>query len=383
MGYPKVTYKEEGMREGMQIEDASIPIEDKVRLLDALSDTGLKHIIVGSFVSPRYTPQMAEIDEVVTRFTPRPGVRYTALALNERGRERARKHSPPLSMGPDDTGRSSTNCHLCDVFVRRNSNRSQAQEIAGWAPTIAEAAKDGVTEAGIGLSAAWGSNFVGGFTLDDRMEMLTRQHTLWDDAGISVTGVSLGDPMSWNMPHEVAAQLDAIKQRWPSVRDFTLHLHNARGMAIVSAYAALQALDEDDTLHLDGTIGGIGGCPYCGNGRTTGQMPTEDIINMLEEMGIETGVDLDRLIDCVWILEEMLGRSTMGHVSKAGPRPRSREGWYDPNAPFIETFEEARHFKLGPGAYEGGIYPWREPIRSEQRPETLGITELPANAVRT
>ncbi len=383
MGYAKVTYKEEGMREGMQIEDASIPIDDKVRLLDALSDTGLKHIVVGSFVSPRYTPQMAEIDKVVARFTPQPGVRYSALALNEQGRERARKHSPPLSMGPDDTGRPSTNCHLCDVFVRRNANRSQAQEIAGWAPTIAEAAKDGVAEAGIGLSAAWGSNFVGGFTLDHRMEMLTRQYTLWDDAGISVTAVSLGDPMSWNMPHEVAAQLDAIKQRWPLVHDFTLHLHNARGMAIVSAYAALQALDDRDTLHLDGTIGGIGGCPYCGNGRATGQMPTEDIINMLEEMGIETGVDLDRLIDCVWMLEEMLGRSTMGHVSKAGPRPRSREGWYDPNAPFIETFEEARHFKLGPGAYEGGIYPWREPIRSEQRPETLGITELPAKAVRT
>ncbi|HHZ61464.1 MAG TPA: citramalate synthase, partial [Dehalococcoidia bacterium] len=91
MGYPTVTYKEEGMREGMQIEDASIPVEDKVRLLDALSETGLKHIVVGSFVSPRYTPQMAEIDDVMARFTPKPGVRYTALALNERGRERAQQ----------------------------------------------------------------------------------------------------------------------------------------------------------------------------------------------------------------------------------------------------------------------------------------------------
>ena len=83
-----------------------------------------------------------------------------------------------------------------------------------------------------------------------------------------------------------------IKSRWPDIRDFTLHLHNGRGMALVSAYAALETLDETDTLNLDGTIGGIGGCPYCGNGRATGQMPTEDAINMLEEMGIDTGVDI-------------------------------------------------------------------------------------------
>lgn len=373
MGYPKVTYKEEGMREGMQIEDANIPIDNKVRLLNALSDTGLKQIVVGSFVSPRYTPQMANIDDVVSKFTPRPGVRYTALALNQRGLERARKYSPPLSMDPDPTDLPSTNCHLCDIFVRRNANRSQTQEIAGWDATIAGAIKDGAAEARIGLSAAWGSNFVGKFNLDDRMEMLTRQYALWDDAGIPVTAVSLGDPMSWNMPHEVADQLTVIKHQWPAVHDFTLHLHNARGMAIVSAYAAIQTLDESDTLHLDGTIGGIGGCPYCGNGRATGQMPTEDIVHMLEEMGIDTGIDLDRVIDCVWMLEEMLGRSTMGHVSKAGPMPKSPGDWYDPNAPFIETFEEAKHFKLGPDTYEGGIYPWREPILSEQRPETLNI----------
>jgi len=104
-------------------------------------------------------------------------------------------------------------------------------------------------------------------------------------------------------------------------------------------------------------------------------MPTEDAINMLEEMGIDTGVDIDKIIDCVWMLEEMLGRTTLGHVSKAGPRPKNLEEWYDPNAPFIETFEEARHFKLGPSAYEGGIYPWREPIRSESRPDTLQVAD--------
>ncbi|MCH8311137.1 MAG: citramalate synthase, partial [Chloroflexi bacterium] len=239
MGYPTVTYKEEGMREGMQIEDASIPVEDKVRLLDALSETGLKHIVVGSFVSPRYTPQMAQIDEVVSRFTPKPGVRYTALALNEQGRKRAREHSPPLDIGEDGPYRPGLSCHMCDVFARRNTNRSQAQEMATWEQTVAIARDRGATEAGIGNNASWGSNFVGKFSNDDRMDILERQHVMWDEAEIAVTSVSLGDPMSWCMPHEVKSQLEVIKARWPEIKNFTLHLHNGRGLPLVPAYAAL------------------------------------------------------------------------------------------------------------------------------------------------
>jgi hydroxymethylglutaryl-CoA lyase len=382
MGYPKVTYKEEALREGMQIEDASIPVADKLRLLDALSETGLKNIVVGSFVSPRYTPQMAKIDELMADFTPRPGVNYTALALNERGKERAKQYSPPLSANEDGKPLANLGCHLCDVFVRRNANRSQEDEISAWESIVKGAVERGDKTAGISLNAAWGSNFVGPFSLDVRMAMLERQHTVWDEAGIQVTAVSFADPMSWTMPHELKAQLLAIKERWPDIEDFGLHLHNARGMAIVSAYSAMETLDESDTLRLDGSIGGIGGCPYCGNGRATGLMPTEDVLHMLEEMGIDTGVDMDKLIDCVWMLEEILGRTTMGHVSKAGPRPHTPEEFYDPNSPFVETFDQAKHFKLGPEAYEGGIYPWREPIRSHQRPETLAIVDFPSKVTR-
>src|SRR5438309_8443346 len=99
MGFPKIEYTEEGMREGMQIEDANISVEDKVRLLEALSRTGLKHIVVGSFVSPRWTPQMAQIDELLDRFIPQPGVDYSAFVLNRTGAERAQAHTPPLSGG--------------------------------------------------------------------------------------------------------------------------------------------------------------------------------------------------------------------------------------------------------------------------------------------
>ena len=94
-------------------------------------------------------------------------------------------------------------------------------------------------------------------------------------------------------------------------------------------------------------------------------------MHMLEDMGIETGVDLDRLIDCVWMLEGILSRPTFGHVSKAGPRPKSPDRWYDPNMPFVQTLEQAKHFRLGPEVYQGGIYPWKQPIRSHQRPDTL------------
>jgi hydroxymethylglutaryl-CoA lyase len=118
--YPKVEIIEEGMREGMQIESTDITNDDKLRLLDALSRTGLSTIVVGSFVSPKWTPQMAEIDDLVARFTPVPGVKYTALALNEKGRERLMKYMPPLS---ESSEFPRTLVHLCDVFVRRNTNR--------------------------------------------------------------------------------------------------------------------------------------------------------------------------------------------------------------------------------------------------------------------
>src|SRR3989304_10240836 len=112
--WPKVEYKGACRREGRQIEDVNIPVEQKVRLLEALSERGLKTIVVGSFVSPRYTPQMACIDELLRRFRPKPAITYTALVANPRGEERARAYSPPLTLGRDPV--PYLRCHLCDVF---------------------------------------------------------------------------------------------------------------------------------------------------------------------------------------------------------------------------------------------------------------------------
>ncbi len=366
MGWPKIEYTEEGMREGMQIESAQISVDDKIRLLDALSETGLKKIVVGSFVSPKWTPQMARIDEIVQRFTPKPGVTYTALALNQRGVERAMQYSPPLTV---ERAVPALSCHMCDVFTQRNTNRSQEQEIAAWPNTVKAAKERGATRAAIGINAAWGSNFVGLFTEQQRMDMLRREHDLWDEAGIPVTNVFLGDPMSWNMPDAVEHQIATIRATWPEIKTFRLHLHNGRGMAPVSMYAAMKALDESYTLELDGTIGGMGGCPYCGNGRVTNMAPTEDMVHMWQHMGIDMGIDMDKLIDTVWMAEEIVGHRLWGHVSKAGPFPKPGS-LYDVNMPFIETEEQARHFRIGCDAYgENPVSPYSEPIRSKQRDE--------------
>jgi hydroxymethylglutaryl-CoA lyase len=364
--YPHIVYTEEGMREGMQIEAASIPVDAKVALLDALSETGLQRIVVGSFVSPRYTPQMARIDELVQKFHPRPGVTYTALALNEKGVERARQYSPPLTI-ERGSGRPTLSCHMCDVFARRNTNRSQMQEMAAWPRLIATAREQGAHEAGIGTNATFGSNFLGDFPVAAAMKFLEKQHELWDAAGIKVTAVSVGDPMGWCHPVKVEEIFGCVKQQWPEITTFRAHLHNSRGMALPSMYAAIRSLGPADTLHIDGTIGGFGGCPYCGNGRATGMAATEDVMHMLEGMGIDTGVNLDKLIDCVWMCEEIVGRQLWGHVSRAGPRPTRVQALYDMNAPFVETLEQAIHFKRGPKMYEGGLYPWQEPIRSPYR----------------
>ncbi|MGZ5166688.1 MAG: hypothetical protein ACXWCY_04525 [Burkholderiales bacterium] len=360
--YPKIVFTDETLREGMQIEDANIPIEQKAELLNRLSETGLKNIVVGSFVSPKYTPQMKNIAQTLKMWKPKEGINYTAMIPNEKGIERA-KEFPAINLAKG-RGVPRTSCHQCDVFVRRNYNKTQMQEMASWPRTIAAAQEKGATEAGIGTNATFGSNFLGDFSTDVIWTFLSKQHELWTAAGIKVTQVSVGDPMGWVHPTKLEELFSRVKREWPDVHDFRAHLHNSRGMAITATYAAIRTLDERDTLYVECTLGGIGGCPYCGNGQATGMMPTEDFVHMLEGMGIDTGVDLDKLIECVWMLEKMLGRQAWGHVSRAGPRPVNGERLFDANAPFVETLDQATHFKFGPKKYEGGIMPWSESIKS-------------------
>jgi hydroxymethylglutaryl-CoA lyase len=345
---PSVILTEEGMRDGLQIERIGITVEEKLRLLTALTDAGLKRIVVGSFVSPKWTPQMADIDLLLEQLAPRQGVTYLALALNERGRERARRWTPPLTA----PSLVETHLHMCDVFIKRNTNRTMAQQEKTWRQVVDRARAAGINAAGIGLSAAWGSNWRGGFSREARVRELRRQFDAWSEAGIPVTSITLNDPMGWNTPTAVAGDLSAYKELFPSVRHFHLHLHNTRGMAMASAYAALTALGAADTLELDCAIGGIGGCPYCGNGQAAGMIPTEDLVQMLEAAGIRTGVDLPTLVEAAALASTIIRRPTSGRVSMAGPLPSGKDR-YDPQLPAIETLAEAQHFRLGAAAYRG------------------------------
>lgn len=363
-GKPTIVILEEGMREGMQIESADIPASEKIRLLDALSKTGLRKIHVGSFVSPKWTPQMANVEEVIDGFTPAAGVEYTAIVLNPRGAERRAEYAHKLTMPDPTLGR--TKVHLCDVFVRRNTNRTQQDEIDAIPRAIESALATGVTHAEISINAAWGSNWLGGFDEEERMRLLRLQHDAWTAAGIPVTRIHIGDPMSWNTPAPLRSMLRRIRAEWPEVHDFHLHLHDARGMAMLSAYVAIEELDERDTLQIDTAIGGMGGCPYCGNGRATRMIPTEDFAHLLEAEGIETGLDLAALIEAGVIAEEVVGHELWSKVTASGPRPEG-EALYAMDMPFVETFDEAQHFRRGATVYEGAISPWRDPITSPAR----------------
>ena len=354
MAFPaSVTINDDTMREGLQIESADIPVSEKLRLLDALGETGAKVLSIGSFAHPKWTPQMACIDELAEKFVPKPGVRYTAVVFNPRGMDRASKFFPKIKLGREDKPSFASHIEMCDAFTRRNYNRTQAEQLAGIESNVKRAQQADAKEATIVLGHPFGSNFKGPFSLDQRIEMLTMVVDKWHEAGVKVNQVTLLDSMGWNMPHEVRDTIVAIKERWPEVAKFHLHLHNTRGVTIASYYEALKlGVDSFDT-----SIGGMGGCAYSGNGRAAGHVPTEDFVHLCHEMNIETGYDLDKLIEAAVIAEEVVGHPLWGHVSKAGGRPRGKK-CYPIDMPYVETLEEASHFRKGSSVYEHQISPW-------------------------
>jgi hydroxymethylglutaryl-CoA lyase len=360
VNWPAVIYNEEVMREGFGIEDVGIPLQAKVDLLDALSETGLKRITVGAFVSPRFVPQMANFTELLARFHPRPGVSYLPFIHNARARVLARQYSPPLTVEEEYC---TLFLDICDIHGRRNVNASIDEIMAAMPAMVADARARGIRRGRVGVASAWGSSFMGKFSQAYRFEFLQWQIDLLTGQGIEPIEIGLHDSQSWCLPHEIEADLLAIRERWPQVRQFHLHIHDARGMALPVLYAALRTLGPDDTVVIDGTLGGIGGGQYGGNGRASGMAATEDLMHMLEGLGIPTGVDLGRIIDCVWLLERIIGRPAYGHVSKAGPRPAGGAEFYDPNLPAVESLDAAKHFRLGREVTaKEGYSPWKRPI---------------------
>ncbi|MEM7078722.1 MAG: citramalate synthase [Pseudomonadota bacterium] len=348
----RVNIFDDTMREGLQIESPDIPVSEKLRLLDAIGEMGAKTITVGSFAHPKWTPAMACIDEIAEQFIPKPGITYTAAVFNKRGYDRADGYYPKIDVRHRRFG---SHVELCDTFARRNYNRTKGEMIAQVEASVAAAAEAEAEAGSVALGNPFGSNFEGAFSLAQRMELMDLMMGKWKAVGIPVKKVSFLDAMGWNMPHTVRETILAIRDKYPEIETYHMHLHNTRGTTMASFYEALTLGATD----FDTSLGGMGGCPYCGNGRAAGHVPTEDFVHLCHEMGIETGYDLDKVIAAARIAEEVVGHPLWGHVSKAGANPHGK-ACYPADMPFVESLDEAAHFVNGPGVYTGQISPWRE-----------------------
>jgi hydroxymethylglutaryl-CoA lyase len=304
---------EEGPREGFQIEKGAIPTARKIELIDALAQTGLNRIQIVSFVNPKNVPGMADAEDVVRGITPRPGVEYTALWLNEKGFQRALQFSDRLS----NTG----TIQLCasEKFSIRNQNRTAAQQLAGQHAIVEMYKAAGVPVERGSIMAAFGCNFEGDIPVS-RVVALTQQ--ILDVAaahGVTLKYLTLADTMAWATPLAIKRTVGSLRERWPDL-DVALHLHDTRGLAIADAYAGL----EMGVTRFDAAVAGLGGCPFAGHAGAAGNVCTEDLVFLCHEMGIKTGIDLDALIACAKLAEDIVGHPLPGSVMKGGTLARFR-----------------------------------------------------------
>ena len=305
--FPKsVSLREEGPREGFQIERNPIPTARKVEFIEALSETGLTHIQIVSFVNPKKVPNMADAEEVVRAFRPKPGVHYTGLWLNEKGLERARASGKLTLEGK-------ISIYASEAFSKRNNNRTSAQEFEYARRVVDEYKAQGIPVKRGSIASAFGCNFEGDIPTSKLLEILHQIFDIAAENGIKLTEISLADTMAWATPLGIKRTLGAIREQYPDMR-FSLHLHDTRGMGIANAYAAL----EMGVDMFDSCVAGLGGCPFAGHKGAAGNVCTEDLAFMCEEMGIETGLDLDKLLECARLAEDIVGHELPGSVMKAG-----------------------------------------------------------------
>jgi hydroxymethylglutaryl-CoA lyase len=312
--FPKsVEIREEGPREGFQIEKGDIPTARKIEFIDALTTTGLKHIQIVSFVDPRRVPGMADAEAVVAGITLQPGVRYTGLWLNDKGFERALATKKLTVIG-------SLGLSASDTFLKRNQNRTIGEQIASLPVTIANYKAHKVEVEGGLISAAFGCNFEGDVPVQRVVDLTATMVDVAASNGVPFKRLTLADTMGWATPDGVKRIVGAVRDRFPDLV-LCLHLHDTRGMGIANAYAGL----EMGVRLYDAACAGLGGCPFAGHKGAAGNVCTEDLVFMCQEMGIETGIDLEALIACANLAEEVVGHPLPGSVMKGGSLRRLRE----------------------------------------------------------
>ncbi|GAA3238338.1 hydroxymethylglutaryl-CoA lyase [Dactylosporangium siamense] len=291
-----VSIREVGPRDGLQNEDP-VPAAAKVRLLDALSATGVGRIEAVSFVHPKAIPQMADADEVWAAARKNPAVHYSALVPNSRGAERALK----AGFGEIEVVVSASETHN-----QRNVNRSTGESLDDIAGLIDLLHGAGAT-AEVIISTSFGCPFEG--DIDPARVLGIVDRVVADGAD----RIAFGDTTGMATPRRVQDVVGLVRDRHPDI-PLLLHFHNTRGAALANILTAMQM----GITEFDASVGGLGGCPYAPG--ATGNVATEEVVHLLHDMGHETGIDLRALIEAAAMAQEIVGRELPSGVLKAGPR---------------------------------------------------------------
>jgi len=296
----RVYVNDVAVRDGFQIEKAFVPTATKVELVNQLSRTGLHKIEVTSFVSPKAVPALADAADVLEAIDRVPGVTYVALVPNVRGVQNA----AAAPRKPDEVNGVVS---ASETHNRANINRSHEESLAEL-PMMVKVAHDAGMKITMSLSTTFGCPFEGHVHEDVVFEFVERFRELGFD------GISLADTTGMANPRQVRELTAKVLERFPPPDDtyYTLHFHNTRGMGLANVVAGLEA----GVRSFDGSVAGLGGCPFAPG--ATGNICTEDMVNMLEDMGHDTRVDLARLLAVARRIPVVVGHETPGQVMKAG-----------------------------------------------------------------
>lgn len=290
----RVTLVDVGPRDGLQNEKQPVAAAAKIELVHRLQDAGLREIEVTSFVSPKWVPQMADNAEVMAGLRRKPGVRYSVLTPNLKGFEAA------LATKPDEIVVFGA---VTEAFSQRNINCSVAESIERFRPVVAAAHANGI-KVRAAISCALGCPYQGEVSADE----VERVVVLMKDIGVDHCGIA--DTIGTGTPRKAQAALERALKHFPLV-EVSGHFHDTYGQALANIYACLEL----GVHSFDASVAGLGGCPYAKG--ATGNVATEDVVFMLDGLGIETGIDLDALVDAGAFISGVLGRAPVSRAGKA------------------------------------------------------------------
>jgi hydroxymethylglutaryl-CoA lyase len=293
----RVSLYEVSLRDGLQNERATVPLRGKVRLIDALVGAGLRRIEITSFVSPKWIPQLADADDVAEHVKAPEGVTFSALCPNAKGLERARA----AGMREIAVFVSASETHN-----RKNVNKTVEATLAAFEETIGPARELGMRVRGY-VSTVWGCPYEG--QVDPKRALSIAKKLL----SMGCYQLSLGDTIGVGTPRQTERILELVLGEIPR-EQIAMHMHDTRGTALANVLVGLEMGVRD----FDASVGGLGGCPYAPG--AAGNLATEDLVYMLDGMGIQTGIDLERLWEAGKVAESIVGRKLPGKVHQAGVR---------------------------------------------------------------